>query len=143
MPLLIFIHSMKGLLKCKYGPFWQEVSLESLIPMWPLRPVGLLFWNIPVKHMNAFMYLYLRHRNCFGLFDEISCYSIQSLPSKPIICLSSLKLKLDGSSIIFYLVAYIIYKEHIYNVIAFSLQFQYRSVEEKDIYRLEILCVVV
>ena len=38
-----FIYSMTGLLICKYEHFWQEVSLESLILRWPLRPMGLLF----------------------------------------------------------------------------------------------------
>ena len=31
-----------GLLIYKYEPFWQEVSVKSLILRWPLRPVGLL-----------------------------------------------------------------------------------------------------
>ena len=35
--------SMMGLLIYKYEPFWQEVSVKSLILRWPLRPVGLLF----------------------------------------------------------------------------------------------------
>ena len=43
MPLLIFIYSMMGQLISKYEPFWQEVSIESLILRWPLRPLGLLF----------------------------------------------------------------------------------------------------
>ena len=46
MPLLIFIYSMMGRLTCKYEPFWQEVTLGSLLLRWPLRPVGHLF----VKH---------------------------------------------------------------------------------------------
>ena len=33
-----------GLLIYKYEPFWQEVSVKSLILRWPLRPVGLLFF---------------------------------------------------------------------------------------------------
>ena len=31
-----------GLLIYKYEPFWQEVSVKSVILRWPLRPVGLL-----------------------------------------------------------------------------------------------------
>ena len=38
-----FNYTMMGLLICKYEPFWQEVSVESLILRWPLRPVSLLF----------------------------------------------------------------------------------------------------
>ena len=33
-----------AVLICKYAPFWQEVSVKSVIVMWPLRPVGLLFF---------------------------------------------------------------------------------------------------
>ena len=33
------------LLMCKYAPFWQEVSVNSLILGWPLRPVGLFFFS--------------------------------------------------------------------------------------------------
>ena len=33
---------MMGLLLYKYEPFWQEVSVKSLILTWPLRPLGLL-----------------------------------------------------------------------------------------------------
>ena len=44
MSLVIFIYSMVVLLFCKYEPFWQEVSVESLIRRWTFRPVSLLFW---------------------------------------------------------------------------------------------------
>ena len=36
-----------GLLIYKYEPFWQEVSVKSLILRWPLRPVGLLLYLHP------------------------------------------------------------------------------------------------
>ena len=39
----LVIYSMMWLLICEYEPFWQEVSVKSLIFRWPLRPVGLLF----------------------------------------------------------------------------------------------------
>ena len=35
---------MMGLLIYKYEPFWQAVSVKSLILSWPLRPLGLLSW---------------------------------------------------------------------------------------------------
>ena len=38
-----YIYSMIGLLICKNVAFGQEVSVESLILRWLLRPVGLLF----------------------------------------------------------------------------------------------------
>ena len=40
MPMLIFICTLMGI--SNYEPFWQEVSVESLILRWPLRPLGLL-----------------------------------------------------------------------------------------------------
>ena len=45
MPLLIFIYSMMGQRICKYELLRQEVSVESLILRWPLRPLGLLYVN--------------------------------------------------------------------------------------------------
>ena len=42
LSLLIIILNLMGLLICKYEPFWQEVSVESLILRWPLRSMGLL-----------------------------------------------------------------------------------------------------
>ena len=41
--IVVVICSMMGLLICKYESFWQDVSVESLILWWPLRPLGLLF----------------------------------------------------------------------------------------------------
>ena len=35
--------SYDGAVGCKYEPFWLEVSVESLILRWLLRPVGFLF----------------------------------------------------------------------------------------------------
>ena len=51
IPLLIFIYSMMGLLTdMQNDPCWQEVSVESLILRWTLRPVGLLgFFFIQMK----------------------------------------------------------------------------------------------
>ena len=43
MPLLIFIYSMMWQVICKYEPFWQEVSVVSLILRCPLRPLDILF----------------------------------------------------------------------------------------------------
>ena len=42
LPLLMFICSMIILLICKHEPSWQEVSVDSLILRWSLRPVDLL-----------------------------------------------------------------------------------------------------
>ena len=36
------IYSMMGMFICKHEPFWQEVSVESLILGSPLKPVGLV-----------------------------------------------------------------------------------------------------
>ena len=46
-----------GLLICKYAPFWQEFSIKSMIPRWPLRPVGLLLLikNIPLQKGDTCM----------------------------------------------------------------------------------------
>ena len=38
-----FLNSMMCLLICKYGPLWQEVSVEFLILRWPLRPMSACF----------------------------------------------------------------------------------------------------
>ena len=40
-----FLFYYDVLLICKYEPFRQEVSVESLILRWPLNPMGLLFSN--------------------------------------------------------------------------------------------------
>ena len=44
LTLSFIIYAMMGLLIYKYELLWQEVSVKSLIPRWPLRPVGLLFF---------------------------------------------------------------------------------------------------
>ena len=41
----VFIYSMMEQLIFKYEPFWQEISVESLILRWPLRPLGLLLFK--------------------------------------------------------------------------------------------------
>ena len=50
-----FIFSMMGLLIYKYEPFWQEVSVKSVILRWLLRPVGLLLLLIgaPLEVQNV------------------------------------------------------------------------------------------
>ena len=55
-----FIHSMMGLLICKYDPFWQEINVESLILRWLLRPVGLLFFSNEhfKRHIHLFQWGY-------------------------------------------------------------------------------------
>ena len=45
--LLIFIYSMMGQLISKYEPFWQEVSVESLISRWLLM-LWVIVWIIKV-----------------------------------------------------------------------------------------------
>ena len=43
----IVAYSMMGLLKYKYEPFWQEVSVKCLILSWPLKSlVSFSFWII-------------------------------------------------------------------------------------------------
>ena len=55
MPLLIIIYSVMGLLICKYEPFWQDVRVEFLIPMWLLRPVGFLCFFYTYANANLFI----------------------------------------------------------------------------------------
>ena len=51
---------MMRLLIYKYEPFWQEVSVKSLILRWPLRPMGLLSLD-----SNAFSLLYAKFELIF------------------------------------------------------------------------------
>ena len=51
IPSLIFVYSLMGLLIYKYEPLWQEVSVNSLILRWPLRPVGLLLTSDSYLHL--------------------------------------------------------------------------------------------
>ena len=53
---LFLVYSMIGLLRYKFEPFWQDVSVKSLIIKGPLRPVGLLLYFV----------------NVFSLFRNIS-----------------------------------------------------------------------
>ena len=52
LALLIFIYSMMGLLIWKYEPFWQKVSVESLILRWPLSPLGLFIRKGTIAKTN-------------------------------------------------------------------------------------------
>ena len=86
MPLLIFIYSMMEQLTCKNEPFWQEVSVESLILRWPLRPLGLLFKYIPKN-----MYMYMYAHACTSKYDtgsenhtKHSCWAIKITSSRSI-----------------------------------------------------------
>ena len=45
----LLIYFMMGLLMCRYGPFWQKVSVDSRILRWPLRPVALLINFLKLK----------------------------------------------------------------------------------------------
>ena len=71
----------------KYEPFWQEVSVKSLILRWPLRPVSLLFllrmsrkrniwdphWYIDHSHFHATsIYIGFRHLLTLGYFKHIA-----------------------------------------------------------------------
>ena len=55
MPLLILIYSMMWQLICKYKPFWQEVSVESLILRCPLSPLDLLY-NFSANFFRAWLF---------------------------------------------------------------------------------------
>ena len=70
MPLLSFIFMM-GLLIYKFEPFWQEVSVESLILRWPLRPVGLLFYQNAVSSFEAIWIILYAY---FGFFLKNSFF---------------------------------------------------------------------
>ena len=48
-----------GLLIYKYEPFWQEVSVKSLILRWPLRPVGLLLEFVDRKDFRFWVKSFL------------------------------------------------------------------------------------
>ena len=74
MPLLNFIYSMIGLLICKYEPFWQEISVESLILRWLLRPVG-LFVISQEKYMGTCLFLqskYIKRLKAIRVTQESS-----------------------------------------------------------------------
>ena len=66
IPSLIFNYSMMGLLIYKYEPLWQEVSVKSLILRWPLRPVGLLFYQL---HFRSWFF-FIVNRQIFESCDH-------------------------------------------------------------------------
>ena len=58
----------------KYEPFWQEVSVKSLILRWSFRPVGLLFLTdegIKQKRTDARAVLLQKFTNISYLFQLI------------------------------------------------------------------------
>ena len=54
-----FFSARMGLLVWNYELFWQEISLESLIQRWPLRPVGLLLLRYLYQSERIFYLLYI------------------------------------------------------------------------------------
>ena len=63
---------MMGLLIYKYEPFWQEVSVKSLILRWPLRPVGLLFNNLLVYWLKKlYVNITMLHINIIDKYVNI------------------------------------------------------------------------
>ena len=98
LALLIFIYSMIGLLICKYEPFWQDVSVESLILKWPVRSMGFLFYSRtnPRWHKVSFgdgdsnmfkwrniPFLKRKYKRCcinFSLIFVPTCWYNQSFP---------------------------------------------------------------
>ena len=52
-----FIYSMMELFICKYEPFWQEISVESMIHRWPFRRLLLNIhfvcsWDLVIPKTN-------------------------------------------------------------------------------------------
>ena len=76
-----YIFTLMGLLICKYKPFWQEVSVKSMILRWPLRPAGLLFsfensiqhieYNIKYHYFFQISFVFIIFHNfiAFGVYD--------------------------------------------------------------------------
>ena len=60
-----------GLLICKYAPFWQGFSVKSLILMWPLRPVGLLFTQIFTYNFLPSSDLWISRYSIWVFFNKI------------------------------------------------------------------------
>ena len=75
MLLLIYIYSMMGLLIRKYQSFWQEVSVESLILGWLLRPIGLLYKSMIYVIYSVFITVHYSGRREFERIDTNRKYS--------------------------------------------------------------------
>ena len=88
MPLLILIYSIIGQLICKYEPFWQEVSVKSVILRLPLRPFGPLVAFVKRTlskhlyiHLHAWWHIsapYIMHAKCVFIMSTCSIIKLMS-----------------------------------------------------------------
>ena len=74
---MIFIYFMMGLLMYKYEPFWQEVSVKSLILRWLIRPVIFVLINVNAKSISScssYMLIFLDLLSLFNVdLDPCPC----------------------------------------------------------------------
>ena len=77
-----------GLLIYRYEPFWQEVSVKSLILRWPLRPVGFFFvtetnckWYWYEKKLRTILFVVLwgSERTSLNLALSMEAFSTEAL----------------------------------------------------------------